>query len=197
MKSRMLISLALASLSLIFAAGCSSSVSKKKSFEAADNENQEQVLSVVGTHYTTLFFNVGRSNLSENDKENLKELSTRAHRTKKSIYEIRVLAWADKEYPEEVNSMVKMQDVKLASDRAKKIKRYLKENLNKYENIETFNMAKRPHLISKLIKNDDYDVKSTFESSGATGSTLPDGKISYTKSSKALVIINYLDDKNI
>jgi hypothetical protein len=199
MSSRMLFSLALASMSLIFATGCSTPVAKKKSTTQTITTTETKEVrapAVVGTEYTTVFFNKGRSSLDSMSKENLKHLISTAHKSKKDIEEIRILTWADKEYPDKVNGKPSTSEIILASDRAQKIKDYLEEDLKEMEDIDSYNMAKRPNLMSKLLQNDEYKVKEAFETSGATGDKLPDGSVSYTKASKAIVIIDYEGDED-
>jgi hypothetical protein len=190
MKSRMIASLAFATMSLIFAAGCSTTAAKKKSIEDAQVK-EVKVKAIPGTHYTTILFRKGKSSLDSVSKDNLKDLSKRAHESHKKIDEIRILAWADEEYPDKVEGQAKPSEIILASERAQKIKDYLEEELKESEDIDSYNMAKRPNLLSKLFQNDEYDVKEAFETSGATASKLPDGSVSYTKASKAIVIIDY------
>lgn len=195
MNSRMMVSLALASMSLVFAAGCSSTAAKKKP-DPATAATEAKATAVPGTLYTTVVFGKGKSYLDPVSKENLKELTTKAHRSKKPIDEIRILAWADKEYPDKVTGRSSTGDIILASERAQKIKDYLENNLEEKDDIDAYNMAKRPNIMSKVLQNDEFEVKEAFESSGATGSKLPDGSISYTKASKALVIIDYEGDED-
>lgn len=203
MGSRMLVSLALASMSLIFAAGCTTPAAKKKSAyqtnaSATTSAPVEKTRSpaIVGTEYTTVFFNKGRASLDTLSKQHLKDLISNAHKTRKEINEIRILTWADKEYPDKVNGKASTSDIILASERAQKIRDYLELDLKEMEDIDSYNMAKRPNLMSKLLQNDEFKVKEAFESSGATGDKLPDGSVSYTKASKAIVIIDYEGDED-
>lgn len=188
MKSRMIVTLAMATMSLIFAAGCSSSDAKKKS---AKETQKAQNQTPIGTHYTTVIFKKGETALSNINKADIKKLAAYARQNKKPIEEIRILAWADKEYPDKVNGKAGPSEIILASERARVIRELLEKELKEYEDIDSYNMARRPNLLSKVLRNDEYDVKKAFESSGTTGSTLPDGSVSYTKASKAMVIIDY------
>lgn len=194
MVARMLLSLALASTSLIFAAGCSQTPAKKKSAETTSIEKTAPQL--VGTHYTTVVFEKGKSSLSQFSKDNLKQLAAQAHREGKKIEEIRILAWSDKEYPDKVKGKASTTDIILASERAQKIRDFMEGDLKEQEDIDSYNMARRPNLLSKLLRNDEYAVKNAFEASDATGSRLPSGSVSYTKASKALVIIDYEGDED-
>lgn len=192
MNSRMIVSLAMATMSLIIAAGCSSPKSKKKSPE----EIQAEAAASVGTHYTTVVFEKGKSSLNALNKEDIQKLAALAHKNPKPIEEIRILAWADKEYPNKVEERANTSEIILASERARTIKEYLEEELKELEDIDSYNMAKRPGLLSKLFKNEEYEVKSAVEKSGTTGSRLPDGSVSYTKASKALIVIDYEGDED-
>jgi hypothetical protein len=183
----MLISLAIATVSLVFASSCSHTSAKKKSpetqgLEAAASE-------VAGTHYATIVFHKGQSTLSSIDKENLRILASRVEKESRPVSEIKILAWADAEYPDEVEGKASTAEIILASERARIIREYLEQDLMARE-VDSFNMARRPGLVSKLFKNEEYKLKDAFEKSGTTGSKLPDGSISYTKASKALVIID-------
>ena len=150
---------------------------------------------VLGTHYTTVVFEKGKKELSGEDKKLINDLVHRAHETDKAIDEIRILAWADKEYPDQKTEAAR-NDITLARERAQAIKNYLEDDLKETEDIDSFNMARRPDFLSKLLKDDEFKVKEAFKESGATASTLPDGKVSYTKASKALVIIDYEGNEN-
>lgn len=195
MNARMFVSLAFASLSLVFAAGCSTPNAKKKSVEGTKAQ-EAKVSAVSGTYYTTIIFTKGKSSLTQKSKDHLKELAALAHKDGKPIEDIKILAWADKEYPDKTKSNAATRDIILASERAQKIKSYLEEDLKESEDIDAYNMARRPNLIAKLLHNEEYDVKKAFEQSGTTASRLDDGSVSYTKASKALVIIDYEGDED-
>lgn len=188
MSSRIFLSVTMAAVSLIFATGCSHQAKKKSPDKTAVAAKE-----IGGTHYTTIEFKKGTTKLTEASKVNLNSLTTRAHRSGREIDEIKVLAWADQEYPDKVHK-APTREVILAKERANNIKKYLSKELHESEDIEAFNMAKRPNLVSKLFKNEDYDVKEAFEQTGATGTRLNDGSVSYSKASKAIVIIDYEDN---
>ncbi|HXH74910.1 MAG TPA: hypothetical protein VNJ08_08095 [Bacteriovoracaceae bacterium] len=176
---------------IIFVGGCALQ---------ADRSNQTPVVAstsssteeVVGPQYTTLNFDKGKSDLSEISKRQLNELARKAFRDGRIIEEIRVLAWSDREYPEAVNKRAR-KDLVLAKERGQTIKQYIKEDLRAQEKIEAYNMARRPNIMSRTLQNDEWLVKEAFEESGATATRLPNGQMSYTKASKALVIIDYKD----
>lgn len=166
------------------------------SHDAKKKSDEKPTPVVTGTHYTTLLFSKGKSELTRESKEHLKDLTIRAHKNYRPIEEIRILAWADAEYPNQPQEKIPKSQVILASERAQKIRDYLEEDLLENNDIDAYNMAKRPDILSKILRNDEYDVKNAFEASGTTGSRLPDGSVSYTKASKAIVIIDYEGTQN-
>lgn len=179
-------------LTIVIAAGCSSTDKTKSTYADTSKKPPE----IIGTQYTTIVFEEGKSTLSNENKKQLKKLSYRAHKDKRNIDEIRILAWSDKEYPEPEKKKASQDEILLAANRAQEIKNYLEEDLSEYEDIDSYNMARRPDFLSKLLRDDEYAVKEAFESSGATGTKLANGKTSYTKASKALVIIDYEGDED-
>lgn len=154
------------------------------------------VPAVEGTHYAALQFEEGQTVLSEVNKRELNRLAQRATKDGREIEDIKILSWADMEYPQ-TTKKPSAEEVRLAKERAAKIKTYLEEDLHSQDDIMSFNMAKRPSAAAEIFKNDDWAIKEAFEKSGATGARLPDGSMSYTKASKALVIINYEDKQNL
>lgn len=176
---------------MTFFAGCSSNDQNKS--ELADTNQKPEL---IGTHYTTVVFEKGKTTLSRNDKEQLNKLADKAHNDKREIDEIRILAWSDEEYPDPSQKKAPQSEIILAANRAHEIKEYFEQDLEEYEDIDAYNMARRPDFLSKLLRNDEYFVKEAFEGSGATGTKLANGKTSYSKASKALVIIDYEGDED-
>lgn len=194
MATKTLVSLMLATTSLIFATGCSQSPAKKKSdSEAAAAKKTAELMD---GHYATVVFEKGQAKLNPASKQNLKDLAQRAHRAGKPIEEIRILAWSDKEYPDKVKGGATTSDIILASQRAEKIRNFLEEDLKESEDIDAYNMAKRPDLLSKILRDDEFTVKNAFESAQVSATRLPSGEISYTKAGKAMVIIDYKGDQS-
>lgn len=145
---------------------------------------------IPGNHYAALDFDNGEAELSETHKRQLNNLAQKAIRDGREIGDIKVLAWADKEYPEK-GERISPRDAILAKERAQVVEEYLKKELHAKNPIETFNMAKRAKPISRIFETDDWRLKESVERTGATVTTTVDGQMSYTKASKALVIIDY------
>lgn len=187
MVGKTMITFVITGLLLIGTFGCGTT---RPGSESTKQEQQEAP-SIEGVHYTTVVFDKGKTDLKNFNRKNLKELIKKAQKQKLPIEEIRILAWSDDEYPDKVEGQSSKVDVAIASERGKKIKEFLEKELKEADDIDAYNMAKRPDLLSKILRNDEFQVKEAFETSGATASELPDGSLSYTKASKAIVIIDY------
>jgi hypothetical protein len=148
------------------------------------------------TQYTTITFEPGESELTKMNKALIKELLMGAHKKKNQIEQIRILSWSDMEYPMTQENKTTSKDILLAGERAEKIRNYIKNDLKETDDIDSYNMARKPSFLSQLFRSDEAMVKETFEVSGTTSSRLADGSLSYTKASKALVIINYKGDED-
>jgi hypothetical protein len=135
-----------------------------------------------GSHYVTIEFAKGKTSLTESSKKNLQELASIARKTTRKVADIKVLAWSDHEYPSKA-TIAPNNEVILASERARSIKNYLEDDLKTKADIDFYNMAKRPNIISRVFETDEYEVKDTFERVGTANAR--------TKASKAMVIIDY------
>ncbi len=143
-----------------------------------------------GSHYAALHFERGKSVLTVPNMKYLNELARRASRTGREIDEIKILAWADREYPVQ-GEKSKTRDVILANERANVIRRFMKESLSAPQPFDVFNMAKKPGTMDALLKDEEFQVKQDVADSGVSATKLPNGDTSYTKAGKVLVIIDY------
>ena len=174
---------------------CSSTQPKSVKSPSADPAIAAASERIGGNFYSTLEFSQGSDKLTESSKIHLKEIHDKVKADQRKVKEIKILAWADQEYPEVVENDAPAKEIILANERAKNIKRYLSKELKTSEDINYFNMAKRPGTFSTLTKSDDFEVKRAFERSGATSVRLDDGSVSYSKASKAIIVVDYGDVK--
>lgn len=148
-------------------------------------------LNGTGNQYETIFFSHGEYRLSEANKEKIAALVKRADQEHDSFPLIKILAWPDQEYPSSEEERVPDEVETLAEERGEAIKNYLEDDLQRKEIIKVFNMAKRPNFFAEIAKNDEFQTKKDFEEAGPTSTILPNGDVSFTKASKAIVIINF------
>lgn len=180
---------------LISACSTKSVTTKKKTYRpvvsSTTTPENKDIKPIQGKQFTTIIFEPGSSILSDTSKNDLLMLTKKLKQERKSIRAIKILSWADKEYPNKIER-VSVLDVMLANDRSKKIQKVVEQGIKSIDaDVVTYNMAKRPDTWSKIVQDDDYDLKKTFEVSGTTSTRLNNGSLSYTKASKAIVIIDY------
>jgi len=188
--------IAIAALLSLTAVACSSHKTEKVEKTAAvehpakTTEAVQQATDNSGAYYAVLQFDKGTQRLSEESKKDLREFVASAKREGREIDDIKILAWADREYPA---TGVKLtdRDVKIATERSKSIEKFLKDDLNTDGDYETYNMAKRPNKVSEFFKGDDYKTKRIFERTGAAPSGTDMQAFMNSKASKALIMLDY------
>lgn len=183
MNPRMFLSMAAATMSLVFAVGCSSDAKKK---EAAKKEKTAQTRTeIMNAHYTSLSFDRGESSLSDRDKINLQDLAKKIRDSGRDVDDIKILTWADKEYGE--GKGASNTEIILARQRAESIKRYMEEELMTDEDVDFYNMAQKPGPLSRFFKTNETKVQETFKANNDVN------MLDDSHASKALVIIEYED----
>jgi len=134
-------------------------------------------------------FDLGKTALSDGAKLDLDELKSEAEQAG-DINEVRVIAWADKEYPPAEQKKYTSADIRIAEDRANNVRKYLKEQLH-LKSITTYNMAKRPNLFQEMLKTPAAAIKDTLEKSGAAPHTEENTGLfgEKSKSSTAMILV--------
>jgi OmpA family len=183
MNPRMFLSMAMATVSLLFAVGCSSDA-KKKSSEAAP-KTAAVSREMPSEHYTSLSFDPGETRLSSMDQSNLEGLVAKVKESGREIDDIKILTWADREYKQK--DQANNSEVILARQRAESIKNYLQNGLQEDADIDYYNMAQKPAPLSRFFKASNEKIIRTFKANNDVNMMNPN------HSSKALVIIEYED----
>jgi len=179
-------------LLLILATSCSSANrnEERSTKKVSVSPTARAVTESNGEYYAVLDFNKGTRELSETSKRDLREFVASAQKDGRIIDDIKILSWADKEYPKNGASL-SGRDVRMANERSKSIEKYLKDDLKADANYATYNMAKRPNKVSEFFRADDYKTKRIFEKSGSTsdGNNFEDFVTS--KAGKSLIMVDY------
>lgn len=132
-----------------------------------------------------LTFDKGKSDLK---KVSQKQLSHLVHevQTKGSDVEIKIVSWADEEYPSVHTKKLNTDQVELAIHRGQSVKKYL-ENQGITKDITNYNMAERPGTMSELFSTSNARIKRALEIAGIpnTHTNVKDPK----KAGKAIVLI--------
>lgn len=154
------------------------------SMEAKQLANEQETSLV-----TEFDFKKGSETLTTTSKKRLEELSKEALK-KGKIEVIKVITWADQDYPSPKKKALSAEQVALANNRNTEIKNYLKKmypNQDVSGKIELISMAERPSFYNKLISSDDARIKRSLETNGIPHSDSKDKTAG--KKSKSIVLI--------
>lgn len=134
-------------------------------------------------------FDPQKTDISDIAKKDLDDLKSDADQAGE-IKEVRVIAWADKEYPPAEHKKYTREDIRLAEARANQVKDYLKKHFQ-WKSITTYNMAKRPNVFQEMLKTPAAAIKNTLEKSGAAPNSEADTGLfaEKSKSSTALILV--------
>ena len=146
-------------------------------------------------HYTVISFKEGQTQIEPEEQQKLRTLAATAKKYGKSVDEFRVLAWADKDDPTQELSK-DSPELAIANARALAVRKYLKEELKTRADIEVHNMARKPSSFNEVLKGDDFEIKTTFENTGAA--SLGDGpksSLAGSKASKVIILVRYEQKK--
>ena len=176
----------------VFITGCSSNDKPmtKTTSKPDVTPTTQAVTKSNGEYYAVLEFDKGTQRLNEASKRDLREFVASAQRDGREIDDIRILSWADKEYPQS-GAKLSDRDVKIANERAKSIEKYLKDDLKADGNYATYNMAKRPNKVSEFFRADDYKTKRVFEKSGSAPAGTKMEDFVTSKAGKTLIMVDY------
>lgn len=175
----------------ILTAGLGCSTTPKEASVESMRPTTQATAEVGGSKYIMLSFDKGISRLSDSNQQSLASLVQAAREDNRKIDEVKVLAWADREYPND-KTKASQQEITLAENRAKAIQDYLKNNVEGSLDVENHNMAKRPNAMSELFKTEDFAVKTAFEQTSAAP-TRSDSSTALlgSKASKAVIYLTY------
>jgi len=153
---------------IVIGIGACSTVNKSGESEPTtlSSESKKNTNNKNATYVTDISFDKRSSKL---DNSSLRKLNEILYRAKKygEIDDIKVISWSDEEHPSTKQEKLSKIQKDLAQRRAENIKKFLKQNDNSLS-INTFNMAKRPDAISKLLKTEDVKTKRSLEAAGIT-----------------------------
>jgi hypothetical protein len=149
-------------------AACTSS----RKQEAADREastkpSQEALIAANendAAYVAEIRFQKGSTTLTPQSRAQLANLVQNAKSAGK-IDDIKVITWADMEYPSVNTTKLSQAQRKLAEDRNKEIEKYL-ETSDRDLDIDSYNMAERPGVLSRLLSTENSRIKKSLEVAG-------------------------------
>lgn len=134
-----------------------------------------------------LKFKKGSDELSVADRRKINRMMREAEAAGK-ISEVKVISWADQEYPTAEQKKLADGQRKLAADRNKEIANFVKNTPDgKAVGVAEYSMAQRPSVFQKIFKTDDARLKGSLEAAG-----IPDGEAKdkhVAKASRSVVMV--------
>jgi hypothetical protein len=127
------------------------------------NDNGRATRAVEADYYTTVTFQKGQTGLTDSSRKSLDAFISDA-RTKGEISEVKVAAWPDVPFDNHKKApKVSSKQKDIASDRADKVKSYLKDNLN-VGDVDTYTMTSPNGKISEFFGTDEAKLKTQLAS---------------------------------
>jgi len=134
---------------------------------------------------TEVTFKKGSSELTTDAKQRLETLLKRVQGDQ-SIEEVKVITWADEEYPAASKKSLSKGQKEVAEDRNKELKRYLNDKDSKMK-VSAYNMAERPSAFTNFLGTSDARIKKSLETAGIP--TTESQNKATAKASKAIVML--------
>ncbi|MEK2645714.1 hypothetical protein [Bdellovibrio sp. BCCA] len=182
MNTKMVFAMAL--ISGVFVIGCSTR--EKREVMKTPSPSARQVAAAEEAPYVTEFaFAKGSSELTETAKQDLRRLITDARRNA-NIKELKVISWADKEYPSKDAKKLSSAERDLVKKRNNAIRDYVKDYSSGID-VDTYSMAERPGAIKEMFNTSDARVKKSLETAGIP--TTDSAVKSPSKASKSIVMV--------
>ena len=134
---------------------------------------------------TEISFRKDSSVLTNDARVSLDRVVSRAQ-GRGQVRDIKILAWADQDYPTKSVKRLSKKERDLAENRAKAVKDYVATvfNLGK---IDTYNMAKQPNTVARIFDTSDARVKQAIESAGLPHAD--SNNVASSNASRALVLV--------
>lgn len=189
------------SAAVIAALGCSSKPAKAPEFVESGNPKAANVpqgpsieaKQVAGQELAAFVseqkFQRGRADVTPAMKKDFTRLLEKA-KAQGKVDEVKLVAWADQDYPAEAKKELPKAQQKLADRRLESLKKYV-ESVDKDLNVTTHSMAERPGRWDEMFSTSDERVKKAFEDAGIPQAGVK-GK-GMSKASKAVVMISVGD----
>lgn len=182
MNPRMLFSMVMATMSLAFAVGCSTTKKEKKSegpVPTVESKDINNALKSDQVDFATLEFDRGEALISDMDRRHLNELAVKMTDAGKVVDDIKILTWSDRTVS--TDDEATNTEIILARQRAESIKNYLDKTLPEEEDVDFYNMAENPKRYENYMTRKGIHIEDAFSEEGKE--MRPDGR--------ALVIIEY------
>ncbi len=124
----------------------------------------EAARAVDSNYFVDIEFDKGSDALTESSRSSLTALLKRA-RAEGPLADVKVLVWADEEYPSAKLKKLSRGQRKLASARVRSLASFIK-SLDETLPVESHNMAQRPSAVSRWFNTPDARFKRSLVAAG-------------------------------
>ena len=138
--------------------------SEKKIEHSASIEAKQTAAQEESSHVAEIKFTKNSSQLTDENKNEIQKQIKEAQKDG-TVKNIRVLTWADAEYPSVHTNKLTKEDRNLVKKRNDEIEKYLKSTTQKV-NIKTFSMAERPGSLNSMFGTEGSRLKKSLEVAG-------------------------------
>lgn len=187
MKKIMMSTLAFAALAAV---GCSSSSKTDSVYRSTASANEVMDAKVAtkmdAPYFTEVEFGKGETTLTEADRQKIINTVTDARNAGVKIDDVKVITWADAEYPTTGQGKLSKEQQKLVERRNKHVKDIVKTAASNVD-VDVYNMAERPNTLQKWLNTSDAKIKKSFETAGLP--TTESGAKMPAKASKSVIMV--------
>jgi hypothetical protein len=150
-------------LSLFASLAACSSPQPKAEFAPPSPEAKIVAQKEKASYVIEVSFDKGAATLTPSAMDRIDETLQRARRDG-TLDQVKVIAWADREYPSSAKKDLGKKQRELADRRAKAIGDYISPQTQ--ASVEKYNMAARPNAMQKLVSSSDARIKRSLEDAG-------------------------------
>ena len=153
-------------LSALVLSSCTSKppVNKAPGKETVSIESKQLASEEESNLVTEISFPKGRAGIPETAKADIKRIYQQAAK-KGEINQVKIITWADKEYPSVHTKRLHKEERRLVRRRNDAIKNYL-ESLDKNIDVDRYSMAERPNALKTMFSTEDARIKRSLETAG-------------------------------
>lgn len=139
-------------------------------------------------YVTAIRFDQGSAQLTRALREQLETALTKANAAGR-VTAVKVVTWADDEYPAPAQKALIDRQRDLADQRNRNLTTFLREQLSAKHTIETFNMAERPNALEQWLKTSDARMKNALENAGIVTTGKREAGLHNARKSVVMVVL--------
>lgn len=174
--------------------GCSSHPKESEVIAPARHKSTQPTVGIEATQVAAeqnaefvmeINFNKKEKELSKENKAKLHKFLGDASR-KGELSQVKVISWADSEYPSVHTKRLSVEERKVANDRNNAIKSYIDEKKMNID-VGTYSMAERANALKEFVGTSEARVKKSLEIAGIPTT---DTSVKFpSKASKSIIMI--------